>query len=233
MLDSSPGGAGALSKEVYKKPGKKAVFQAGGKDSVADVFFHGRANYKKGPGADYLKPTSRDTAGLVRTVDHLDRAAGVEKVAVTIIRRAADHGGYHRGPTNALQVDKAPGHQAADLITVMPRVEAASILVRAPATRGHIIAALATPRKDIGVDGTIALFKKRPGVRRSASPRASRGTHPCSAARATSATPGATCARRRFGPTRSSSRAGTSCAPSTSPRRPRPSPRPSTPSGPP
>jgi glyceraldehyde-3-phosphate dehydrogenase (NAD(P)) len=165
MLDSSPGGVGAANKEIYKRLGKKAVFQGGEKNSVADVFFHGYANYEKGLGADYLKLTSCNTTGLIRTVDHLDRAVGVEKVAITIIRRVADPGDYHRGLTNALQVDKAPSHQAEDLMTVMPHVQATGILVHTPVTHGHIITVLATPKKDIGVEETVALFKKHPRIR--------------------------------------------------------------------
>ncbi|MDR1657063.1 MAG: type II glyceraldehyde-3-phosphate dehydrogenase [Deltaproteobacteria bacterium] len=165
VLDSSPGGIGAANKEIYKKLGKKAVFQGGEKNSVADVFFHGYANYEKGLGADFLKLTSCNTTGLIRTVDHLDRAVGIEKVAITIIRRVADPGDYHRGLTNALQVDKAPSHQAEDLMTVMPHVEATGILVHTPVTHGHIITVLATPKKDISIDETIALFKKHPRVR--------------------------------------------------------------------
>jgi len=41
MLDSSPGGVGIKNKEIYARLGKKAVFQGGEKNSVADVFFHG------------------------------------------------------------------------------------------------------------------------------------------------------------------------------------------------
>lgn len=130
MLDSSPGGVGAKNKELYEKLGVKAIFQGGEKNSVADVFFHGYANYEKGLGADYLKLTSCNTTGLIRTVDCLDRAFGVERVAITIIRRVADPGDYHRGLTNALQMDKAPSHQAVDLMTIMPHVEATGILVR-------------------------------------------------------------------------------------------------------
>lgn len=59
---------------------------------MADVFFHGYANYEKGVGQDYLKLTSCNTTGLIRTVDCLDRAFGIEKVAITIIRRVADPG---------------------------------------------------------------------------------------------------------------------------------------------
>ena len=84
------------------------MFQGGEKNEVADVFFHGYANYEKGVGADYLKLTSCNTTGLIRAVDMLDRAVGLDKVAITIIRRVADPGDYHRGLTNALQVEKAP-----------------------------------------------------------------------------------------------------------------------------
>ena len=143
MLDSSPGGVGAKNKELYLKAGVKAVFQGGEKNSVADVFFHGYANYEKGVGADYLKLTSCNTTGLIRSVDCLDRKYGVDRVAITIIRRVADPGDYHRGLTNALQMDKAPSHQAVDLMTIMPHIEATGILVHTPVTHGHIITVLA------------------------------------------------------------------------------------------
>ena len=150
MLDSSPGGIGAKNKEVYQKYNTKAVFQGGEKNEVADVFFHGYANYEKGVGADYLKLTSCNTTGLIRTVDMMDRAVGLDKVAITIIRRVADPGDYHRGLTNALQVAPAPSHQAEDLMTIMPHVPCTGILVHTPVTHGHIITVVATPRKKIG-----------------------------------------------------------------------------------
>ena len=149
MLDSSPGGIGAKNKELYVKHNTKAVFQGGEKNEVADVFFHGYANYEKGIGADYLKLTSCNTTGLIRVVDMLDRAAGLDKVAITIIRRVADPGDYHRGLTNALQVEKAPSHQAVDLMTIMPQVPCTGILVHTPVTHGHIITVIASPKKKI------------------------------------------------------------------------------------
>ena len=54
MLDSSPAGVGGKNKEKYYAPlGVKAIFQGGEKNSVANVFFHGYANYEKGIGVDY------------------------------------------------------------------------------------------------------------------------------------------------------------------------------------
>ena len=167
MLDSSPAGVGAKNKELYEKKGVKAIFQGGEKNSVADVFFHGYANYDKGYGADYLKLTSCNTTGLIRTVDCLDREYGIEKVAITIIRRVADPGDYNRGLTNALQLEKVPSHQALDLMTIMPHVNATGILVHTPITHGHMITVLATGKdgKKISKEMALEAFRKHPRIR--------------------------------------------------------------------
>ena len=168
MLDSAPGGVGAKNKEnYYEKYGVKAIFQGGEKNSVADVFFHGYANFEKGVNQRYLKLTSCNTTGLIRTVDCLDRAIGIEKVAITIIRRVADPGDYHRGLTNALQMDKAPSHQALDLMTIMPHVHATGILVHTPVTHGHIITVLATAKggKKITKEMALEAFRQHPRIR--------------------------------------------------------------------
>ncbi len=168
MLDSAPGGVGAKNKsDYYEKYGVKAIFQGGEQNSVADVFFHGYANFEKGMNQDYLKLTSCNTTGLIRAVDCLDRAIGIERVAITIIRRVADPGDYHRGLTNALQVDKAPSHQAVDLMTIMPHIDATGILVHTPVTHGHIITVLATAKdgKKITKDMVMGEFEKHPRIR--------------------------------------------------------------------
>ncbi len=165
MLDSSPGGVGVKNKALYEKAGVKAVFQGGEKNSVADVFFHGYANYEKGIDKDYLKLTSCNTTGLIRSVDCLDRAFGLERVAITIIRRVADPGDYHRGLTNALQMEKAPSHQAVDLMTIMPHVQATGILVHTPVTHGHIITVVAHGKQKITKEDALAAFQKHPRIR--------------------------------------------------------------------
>lgn len=165
ILDATSAGVGAKNKEIYAQYGKKAVFQGGEKNDVADVFFHGYANYDKGLGKQFLKLTSCNTTGLIRAVDCLDREIGIAKVAITIVRRVADPGDYHRGLTNALQVDKAPNHQAVDLMTIMPHIDATGILVHTPVTHGHIITVLATPKKDISKEEAIKLFNAHPRIR--------------------------------------------------------------------
>lgn len=165
MLDATNAGIGAQNKKLYEKYNKKAIFQGGEKNDVADVFFHGYANYEMGLGKQFLKLTSCNTTGLIRAVDCLDRAVGIEKIAITIIRRVADPGDYHRGLTNALQVDKAPSHQALDLMTIMPHVNATGILIHTPVTHGHIITVVATPKEDISKEEALVLFNAHPRIR--------------------------------------------------------------------
>lgn len=165
ILDATSAGGGMKNKELYMKYNKKAIFQGGEKNSVADVFFHGYANFDKGLGQDYLKLTSCNTTGLIRTVDCIDKEVGVEKIAITIIRRVADPGDYHRGLTNALKVDTAPSHQAVDLMTIMPHINATGILVHTPVTHGHIITVLVTPKEELNKERLLKMFNKHPRIR--------------------------------------------------------------------
>jgi glyceraldehyde-3-phosphate dehydrogenase (NAD(P)) len=165
MLDATSAGVGAKNKELYAKYGKKGIFQGGEKNSVADVFFHGYANYEKGLGAQFLKLTSCNTTGLIRSVDCIDRKVGVEKVAITIIRRVADPGDYHRGLTNALQLERAPSHQALDLMTIMPHIDATGILVHTPVTHGHIITVVMSTKKEISKENALEFFGEHPRIR--------------------------------------------------------------------
>jgi glyceraldehyde-3-phosphate dehydrogenase (NAD(P)) len=165
ILDAAPGGIGAKNKVLYEKHGKKAVFQGGESNDVADVFFHGYANYEAGINQDYLKLTSCNTTGLIRAIDCLDRGVGIERVAITIVRRVADPGDYHRGIVNAIEVDKAPNHQAVDLMTIMPHVDATGLLVHVPVTHGHFISVLATPKEDLSIEEAIKLISDHDRLR--------------------------------------------------------------------
>lgn len=164
-LDSTPGGIGMKNKALYEKHGLKAIFQGGEKNEVADVFFHGYANYEKGLGQNFLKLTSCNTTGLIRAVDAIDREVGVEKIAITIIRRVADPGDTHRGLVDLLQVEKVPNHQAVDLMSIMPHVDATGLLVHTPVTHGHIISIVATPKKTISKESLLDVFRAHPRIR--------------------------------------------------------------------
>jgi glyceraldehyde-3-phosphate dehydrogenase (NAD(P)) len=166
VLDSTPAGVGRANKVEYQKRGVKAIFQGGEKNDIVDVFCHGYANYEKGIGKDYLKLTSCNTTGLIRAVDCLDRAVGVERVIVTIVRRVADPGDTHRGLVDVAQVDPVPSHQAVDLMTIMPHVEATGLLVHVPTTHGHIVHVIATlKKKGFTKSDALKLFAAHPRIR--------------------------------------------------------------------
>ena len=165
MLDAAPGGIGAKNKEKYVAAGVNAIFQGGEKGEVADVFFHGYANYEKGVGKSYLKLTSCNTTGLIRAIDCLDRALGIEKTAITIIRRVADPGDTHRGLVDSLLIEPIPNHQAVDLMNIMPHIDATGLLVHTPVTHGHIITIVATPKRKTDPAEVIAAFRTHPRIR--------------------------------------------------------------------
>lgn len=164
-LDATPGGVGAKNKEIYRQHGIKGIFQGGEKNQIADVFFHGYANYEKGIGQDFLKLTSCNTTGLIRAIDAIDREVGVEKVAITIVRRVADPGDTHRGLVDTLMIDAVPNHQALDLMTIMPHINATGFLVHTPVTHGHIITIMATPKKSISKQSLLDVFRAHPRMR--------------------------------------------------------------------
>ncbi len=165
VLDATPAGIGLKNKERYKNVGLNAIFQGGEKNEVADVFFHGYANYDKGIGANYLKLTSCNTTGFIRAVDCIDKVVGVDSVLVTILRRVADPGDTHRGLVNLGKVDPVPNHQAVDLMLIMPHVEATGALVHLPMTHGHIITLVVNPKKKISVKKALDLFEAHPRIK--------------------------------------------------------------------
>lgn len=166
ILDATAAGIGAKNKELYEKHGVNAIFQGGEKGDVADVFFHGYANFEKGVGQEYLKLTSCNTTGLIRAVDCMDKAFGIEKIMVTIIRRVADPGDTHRGLVDVAMVEPVPNHQAVDLMEIMPHVKAQGNLVHVPTSHGHIISVVATPKTGVtSKEEILKEFKKHPRIR--------------------------------------------------------------------
>lgn len=165
ILDATSAGVGARNKALYEKYSKKAIFQGGESTDVADVFFHGYANYEDGLGKQFLKLTSCNTTGLIRAVDCIDRKAGVDNVMLTIVRRVADPGDYHRGLTNALKVDIVPSHQATDLMLIMPHIKATGVLVHTPVTHGHFISVNIKPKKAMTKEEVLEAFNDHPRIR--------------------------------------------------------------------
>jgi glyceraldehyde-3-phosphate dehydrogenase (NAD(P)) len=109
--------------------------------------------------------TSCNTTGLIRAVDTLDRAVGVERLAITIIRRAADPGESDKGIIDLLKVEPVPNHQATDLMHIMPHIEATGLSVHAPITHGHVINVVARMKTVISKDEILNHFADDPRIR--------------------------------------------------------------------
>ncbi len=165
VLDATAAGIGKKNKEMYQQYGVKAIFQGGEKNEIADIFFHGYANYNQGVGKDYLKLTSCNTTGLIRSVDCLDKTAGIEKIAITIMRRSADPGDTHRGFVDLAKVEPVPNHQAVDLMTIMPHIDATGLLVHFPMTHGHIINVLAKTKRKMTKEAVLKVFNDHPRIK--------------------------------------------------------------------
>ena len=89
----------------------------------------------------------------------------MERVIVTIVRRVADPGDTHRGLADVAQVEPVPNHQALDLMTIMPHIEATGLLVHVPTTHGHIINVIATTKADLSKARALELFEAHPRIR--------------------------------------------------------------------
>jgi glyceraldehyde-3-phosphate dehydrogenase (NAD(P)) len=166
VLDAAAAGIGEKNKILYEKHQVNAIFQGGESGSIANVFFHGYANYDKGIGQKYLKLTSCNTTGLIRAVDSIDRAFGVKKAVVTIIRRVADPGDTHRGLVDMALVEPVPNHQVVDLMKIMPHIQATGTLVHVPTTHGHIISVVLTPEKPVKQkEHVVEVLNKHPRIK--------------------------------------------------------------------
>jgi len=72
-------------RKTYKKYGLKAIFQGGEKNEVADVFFHGYANYEKGLGKQFLKLTS-----IKESLPSLKELTEKEAKTIILIHQGSD-----------------------------------------------------------------------------------------------------------------------------------------------
>jgi glyceraldehyde-3-phosphate dehydrogenase (NAD(P)) len=140
VVDCSPGGIGIKNKPKYEKAGIKAIFEGGEKSEVADVSFNAICNYKKAIGCRFVRVVSCNTTGLCRVIYPLDKAFGIEKARVILVRRAVDPPDIKKGPINAIIPDpvKLPSHHGPDVQTVLPHINITTLAIKVPTTLMHL-----------------------------------------------------------------------------------------------
>ena len=140
VVDATPEGTGARNLEnLYKKIGIKAIFEGGEKHAAVGTSFNAYCNYESAIGKNYVRVVSCNTTGLCRTLYAVDKLAGIKKVRVVLVRRAADPVQVKKGPINAIipNPPTVPSHHGPDVNTVMPRWDITTMAVLVPTTLMH------------------------------------------------------------------------------------------------
>ncbi|MDI9644000.1 MAG: type II glyceraldehyde-3-phosphate dehydrogenase [Candidatus Verstraetearchaeota archaeon] len=140
VVDCTPGKVGATYKPMYEKAGVKAVFQGGEKHDVAGFSFNAVCNYSEALGRDFVRVVSCNTTGLCRSLYALDRAFGVDKARVVLIRRGADPSEDKKGPINSILPDPVtiPSHHGPDVQKVLPHIGITTSAFAVPTTLMHV-----------------------------------------------------------------------------------------------
>ncbi len=167
VIDATPGDTGEEYKKLYEKHGVKGIWQGGEEHELTGFSFNSEANYQEALGKDFARVVSCNTTGLVRVLFALDRAYGVKKTRVTLMRRAADPNDIKTGPINALIPDpvKLPSHHGPDVNSILPNIDITTMAVKTSTTLMHLHAINVELKKKCSENDIIKLFGKRPRIR--------------------------------------------------------------------
>lgn len=139
VVDCTPDGIGEKNKPLYEKVGIKAIWQGGEEHEIAGFSFNAFANYDEAIGRDFTRVVSCNTTGLTRVLYLLDKAFGIDKARITLIRRAADPNDIKTGPINAIVPDiQMPSHHGPDVQTILPHINIATVALKVPTTLMHL-----------------------------------------------------------------------------------------------
>lgn len=140
VIDATPEDVGKTYKPLYEALGKKAIFQGGEEEDVAEVSFNALVNYSEALGKKFVRVVSCNTTGLLRVIHALSRVSKVRSVRGVIVRRGADLKEVKKGPIEGLVLNppKPPSHHALDVKTVIKDLDIVTYAVVAPTTLAHI-----------------------------------------------------------------------------------------------
>ena len=158
IVDGTPGGIGEKNKPLYEKVGVKAIWQGGESHQLAGFSFNAVSNYDKALGRDFVRVVSCNTTGLCRVISPIDKELGINKVRITIARRAVDPNDIKKGPVNAIVLHPVtlPSHHGPDVKSVLPNINITSAALIVPTTLMH----LHTVNMEVSTDCTTEDIKK-------------------------------------------------------------------------
>lgn len=167
VVDCTPEDVGATYKALYAKYCVKAIWQGGEEHEVAGFSFNSEANYNDALGKTFARVVSCNTTGLTRALYPLDKAYGIRKARITLMRRAADPGNIKKGPINAIVPNpiSLPSHHGPDVNSILPHIPIATVAVKLSTTIMHFHALNIELNRDFEVDDIIDLYAGRPRIR--------------------------------------------------------------------
>lgn len=165
IVDATPE-LGAEYLPVFKKHGKKAVFQGGEEHSLTDFSFVAQVNYAAAKGREAVRVVSCNTTGLCRAIHSLDTRFRVTKARAVLARRAGDPDEISRGPIDAIVLDPAtlPSHHGPDVQSVMPGLNITTMAIKVPVTHMHVHSIIATLGGRASREEVLAALQKEPRI---------------------------------------------------------------------
>jgi len=166
IVDATPGGIGKENLPLYKKLGKKAIFQGGEDHELAGFSFNSDCNYRDAIGRQFVRVVSCNTTGLCRMINLMDKAFGVSKVRATMVRRASDPGEVKKGPVDAVVLDPVtvPSHHGPDVQTVLPHIDITTMAMIVPTTFMHMHAVQMEVKKPATKEAILNLIEAHPRI---------------------------------------------------------------------
>lgn len=138
VVDASADGKGAQNKQnVYQPQNKKAIFQGGEEDAIADVSFNARSNFEKANKRQFVRVVSCNTTSYCRLLKPLIENYKIKFVNAFLIRRGADLNDAKGSALNSVEW-KAHSHHADDVKSVLGDIPMSSIAFKIPHTHSHI-----------------------------------------------------------------------------------------------
>ncbi|MBI4177773.1 MAG: type II glyceraldehyde-3-phosphate dehydrogenase [Candidatus Aenigmarchaeota archaeon] len=139
VVDASPDKKGVKNKEeIYVPKNKRAIFQGGEKESVAEISFNSRSDFNAAKNKNYVRVVSCNTTGLCRILKPMmENRDDIEKISVSLIRRGADPNDSKGSALNSVEWE-ANSHHAHDVQTVLGPVPITTTAFKAPQTLMHV-----------------------------------------------------------------------------------------------
>lgn len=158
--------APGLKQNYYIPLKKKAIFQGGEKENIADVSFVAQCNFDRAVGKNFIRVVSCNTTGLCRTLHAVERKYGIEAVHATMIRRGADPWDIRHGPINAIVPHlELPSHHGPDVNSVLPGLNIFTTALSVSTTLMHLHSIIVDCKKKPDVEGAIRLFTETTRIR--------------------------------------------------------------------